>query len=59
MKEMAHVPAAELWGYTSGTANLTEDYFAHLLFCRECQTLMDQFIEVLNGLPPVVPSHAA
>ena len=57
--EKQHVPAVELWGYSSGTANLTEDHFAHLLFCVECQSLFDQFIDVLSALPPVVPSQAA
>ena len=58
-EEKTHVPAMELWGYTSGTANLTDDHFEHLLFCLECQSLVNQFIDVLDGLPPVNPSHAA
>jgi hypothetical protein len=57
--ENTHVPAMELWRYTSGTANLNDDDFEHLLFCVECQALLNQFVEVLNGLPPVNPSHAA
>jgi hypothetical protein len=54
-----HVPAMELWRYTSGAANLNDEDFEHLLFCVECQTLLNQFVEVLNALPPVNPSHAA
>jgi hypothetical protein len=57
--ENPHVPAMELWGYTSGTANLTDDNFEHLLFCVECQALVNQFIDVLDGLPPMNPSQAA
>jgi hypothetical protein len=57
--ENPHVPAMELWGYTSGTANLTDDNFEHLLFCVECQYLVNQFIDVLDGLPPMNPSQAA
>lgn len=55
----SHVPAMELWGYTSGTVNLSDDRFAHLLFCLECQCLVNQFIEVLDEIPPVVPGQAA
>jgi len=58
-EEKPHVFAIELWGYTSGTANLTDDDFEHLLFCMECQSLVNQFIDVLNHIPPVNPSHAA
>lgn len=58
-EEKQHVPAIDLWGYTSGTANLGDDHFEHLLFCLECQSLVNQFIEVLDGLPPVIPSQAA
>jgi hypothetical protein len=54
-----HISLTELWGYTSGTANLTEQDFEHLLCCIECQALMNQFIDVLDGLPPVNPSQAA
>ena len=57
--ENPHVPAMELWGYTTGTANLPDAHFAHLLFCLECQCLVNQFIEVLDEIPPVVPSQAA
>ena len=57
--ENLHVPAMELWSYTSGTANLTDVQFEHLLFCLECQTLFNQFLEVLNGLPSPNPSQAA
>lgn len=57
--EKPHVPALELWGYTSGTANLTDDHFEHLLVCIECQTLVDEFMAVLDGLRPANPSAAA
>jgi hypothetical protein len=57
--ESSHVAVMELWCYTSGTVNLTERDFEHLLFCAECQTLVDQFMDVLDGLPPVNPSQAA
>ncbi|PYS33951.1 MAG: hypothetical protein DMG14_30675 [Acidobacteria bacterium] len=57
--EKQHVPAIELWGYTSGTANLTDDHFEHLLFCIECQSLVDEFIDVLDRLPPINPGQAA
>jgi hypothetical protein len=57
--EKGHVPVIELWGYTSGTVNLTEDQFEHLLLCLECQTLMDEFVDVLNGLPSTRPSATA
>jgi hypothetical protein len=59
MEEKSHVPAIELWGYTSGTANLTDDHFEHLLFCLECQSLVDQFVEVLDALPHGNPNQAA
>ena len=57
--EKTHVPALELWGYTSGTANLSDVHFEHLLFCLECQALVNQFVDVLDGLPRVNPSLAA
>jgi hypothetical protein len=59
MGEETHIPALDLWGYTSGTANLTDDHFEHLLFCVQCQGLVNQFIDVLDGLPPMNPSRAA
>jgi hypothetical protein len=58
-QEKLHIPATELWAYTSGTANLTDAHFEHLLLCVECQSLVDQFVEVLDGLPRVTPDHAA
>ena len=57
--ENLHIPPTELWGYTSGTAILADDYFEHLLFCIECQSLVNQFIDVLDGLPPMNPNKAA
>jgi hypothetical protein len=54
-----HVPAIELWGYTSGTVNLKDDDFEHLLFCVDCQELVNQFIDVLDQLPRANPSPAA
>src|SRR5262245_18126238 len=32
-EENLHIPLPELWGYTSGTAILTDANFEHLLFC--------------------------
>lgn len=58
-EENGHVPVTELWSYTSGTANLTDSNFAHLLFCVECQSLLDQFIEILDKLPSAYPNQAA
>ena len=58
-EEKPHVSAIELWGYTSGTVNLKDEDFDHLLVCVECQSLVNQFIEVLDQIPPVNPSHAA
>ena len=58
-EEKPHVSAIQLWGYTSGTVNLSEDDFEHLLFCVECQSLVNQFIDVLDQLPHVNPTHAA
>ena len=49
----------ELWGYTNGTVNLTDDDFEHLLFCIECQTLVSEFIDVLDRLPRADSSPAA
>ena len=54
-QEKQHVPVIELWGYTSGTANLKEDDFEHLLFCVECQSLVHEFIDVLDAIPPINP----
>lgn len=59
IEERLHIPALALWGYTSGTANLTDDHFEHLLFCIDCQSLVNQFVDVLDNLPPVNPSRAA
>ena len=58
-EEKPHVSAIELWGYTSGTVDLNDEDFDHLLVCVECQSLVNQFIEVLDQIPPVNPSHAA
>jgi hypothetical protein len=58
-EEKPHVSAIELWGYTSGTVNLKDEDFDHLLVCVECQSLVNQFIEVLDQIRPVNPSHAA
>jgi hypothetical protein len=57
--EKTHIPALELWGYTSGTAILTDGHFEHLLVCLECQALVNQFVDVLDGLPPMKPSMVA
>ena len=53
------MPVSELWGYTNGTTNLTDEDFEHLIVCVECQALVNQFIEVLDGLPSMNPNQAA
>jgi hypothetical protein len=59
MEENAHVPVMQLWSYTSGTANLTDNDFEHLLFCVECQSLLDEFIDILDKLPSDYRKQAA
>jgi hypothetical protein len=54
-----HVPVMELWSYGSGTANLTENNFEHLLLCFECQSLLDEFTEILDKLPSYRQQAAA
>jgi hypothetical protein len=58
-EENLHVPVMELWSYTSGTANLKDNDFEHLLFCVECQSLLDEFIDILDKLPSVYRRQAA
>ena len=58
-EENTHVPVMELWSYTSGTANLTDNNFEHLLFCVECQSLLDEFIDILDKLPSASRQTAA
>jgi hypothetical protein len=58
-EENAHVPVMQLWCYTNGTANLRDNDFEHLLFCVECQTLLDEFIDILDKLPSAYPKQAA
>ena len=48
-----------LWDYTSGSCNLTDRDFEHLLFCVECQHLVNQFIDILDGLPQLDRGKAA
>lgn len=45
-----HVPAMQLWSYTCGANNLADEHFEHLLFCLECQALVNQFIETLEEI---------
>jgi hypothetical protein len=59
MEENTHVPVMQLWCYTSGTANLTDNDFQHLLFCVECQSLLDEFIDILDKLPSDYRNQAA
>jgi hypothetical protein len=59
MEANAHVPVMELWSYTSGTANLTDSDFEHLLFCVECQSLLNEFIDILDKLPSAYRQQAA
>jgi hypothetical protein len=54
-----HVPPTVLWGYTSGVRNLEDQHFQHLLFCLECQALVDQFIDVLDDFPAAKGPEAA
>jgi len=58
-EENLHVAAMQLWSYSSGTANLTDSDFEHLLFCPQCQSLLDEFITILDQLPSVNPNQAA
>jgi hypothetical protein len=58
-EENTHVPVMELWSYTSGTANLTENNFEHLLSCVECQSLLDEFIDIIDTLPSAYRKQAA
>ena len=58
-EENVHVPLPELWSYTTGTTILADAYFEHLLFCLECQSMVNQFIDVLDKLPPMNPRQAA
>ena len=58
-EENMHVPAMQLWSYSSGTANLSDNDFEHLLFCLECQSLLDEFITILDQLPSANPNQAA
>ncbi len=54
-EEIPHVPPLDLWGYTNGTINLTDEHLEHLLFCVECQFLVNEFIDAIDRLPPVNP----
>jgi hypothetical protein len=58
-EENPHVPAMQLWSYSSGTANLNDNDFEHLLFCPECQSLLNEFIAIVDELPSVNPNQAA
>jgi len=58
-EENLHIPLAELWSYTTGTALLADAHFEHLLFCVECQSLVNQFMDVLEKLPQTNPRLAA
>ena len=57
--ENPHISVTELWRYTSGTVNLPEEDFEHLLHCFECQSLVMQFIDVLAQLAQAHPNQAA
>ena len=58
-EENTHVPVMDLWSYTSGTSNLTDNNFEHLLFCVQCQSLLDEFIDILDKLPSAFRQTAA
>jgi hypothetical protein len=59
MEERTHVSAMELWSYSSGTVNLSDSDFEHLLFCVECQSLLNEFIRILDKLPSAYRQQAA
>jgi hypothetical protein len=59
MEEKTHVPVMELWSYSSGTVNLSDNDFEHLLFCVECQSLLNEFIHILDKLPSAYRQQAA
>ena len=58
-EENLHVPAMQLWSYSSGTVHLNDNDFEHLLFCVECQSLLNEFINILEHLPTPNPKQAA
>ena len=58
-EENVHVPAMQLWSYGSGTAHLNDNDFEHLLFCVQCQSLLNEFINILEQLPSANPNQAA
>jgi hypothetical protein len=58
-EEKSHVPAMQLWSYSSGTTNLNDNDFEHLLFCPECQSLLNEFIAIVDQLPSANPNQAA
>jgi hypothetical protein len=45
-----HVPPMILWGYSCGSGDLIDVHFDHLSNCCECQTLVCQFIDVLEEI---------
>ena len=47
---ITHVAPMLLWGYTCGTADLIEGDFDHLSNCGDCQSLVCQFIDVLEEI---------
>ena len=49
----------ELWCYSSGTVNLNDNDFEHLLFCIDCQSLLNEFIQILDKLPSAYRQQAA
>jgi hypothetical protein len=59
MEERTHVPVMELWCYSSGTVNLNDNDFEHLLFCIDCQSLLNEFIQILDKLPSAYRQQAA
>ena len=54
-----HVSAMQLWSYSSGTFQLNDNDFEYLLFCVECQSLLNEFIRILDQLPSAHPNQAA
>ena len=49
-KAATHVPAMVLWSYTCGSLELIDEHFSHLSNCSECQSLVCEFIDVLDEI---------
>jgi len=47
---ISHVAPMLLWGYSCGNNDLIEHDFDHLSNCGDCQSLVCQFIDVLEEI---------